>query len=84
MQPSNIGPSFAKSNFDHLEIDATGRKVGNTDTPALTAILARLNVDGFTHSQGREANLQAFSFAREKIFNAAGRAAVQAWLAGAS
>jgi hypothetical protein len=84
MLTSNVGPTWPKSEFDHLEVNASGLKVGEADTATVTAICERLRVPGFAHTQGREANLTAFSRAREKVFNDAGRAAVQAWLARAS
>jgi hypothetical protein len=79
----NVGPSWARSDWDHLEV-APGKKIGDTSTPELTAMIEKLNVAGFLHTNGRQSNIEAFAFARQKVFDQAGNAAVTAWLKGAS
>jgi hypothetical protein len=84
MIPQGIGPTWPTSEHDHLEVTASGRKIGETSTPELTAIFERLDIAGFAHTQGRAGNIAAFAFARAKIHDDAGRKAVQAWLAKVS
>jgi hypothetical protein len=82
MEPRNIGPSHPPSAFDHLQVAADGRTVGQVDNAELTALLGRLNVDGFSHAAGRQSNIEAFAAAHAKVYHAAGKAAVAAWLKG--
>jgi hypothetical protein len=80
MEPANIGPSHPRSEW---VVAADGRRVGDLGTPELTARLAALHIDGFAHTSGRQANLEAFALAHQKIYDAAGKAAVLQWLRGA-
>lgn len=77
----NKGPSWPTSEHDHLLI-APDRKVGDVDNAELTARLERLNIPGFSHANGRAANIHAFAVAREKVYDAAGTRAVLEWLRG--
>jgi hypothetical protein len=82
MMPQGTGPTWPRSDWDDLVVTADGRKVGELDTPTLTAAIERLQVPGFLYTSGREGNIRAFSYARAKVFNDAGNAAVTAWLKG--
>jgi hypothetical protein len=82
MITGNVGPSWPRSDWDDLEV-APGRKIGDVDTPTLTALIEKLNVPGFLHANGRQANIEAFSYARQKVYDQAGAAAVAQWLKGA-
>jgi len=82
MLAPNIGPTWPPSHYDHLPVAADGRKIGEIATPELTALLGRLNIDGFSHSAGRQSNIEAFAAAHAKVYDAAGKAAVAAWLKG--
>jgi hypothetical protein len=81
-QMINVGPDWAPSEYDDLEV-APGRKIGQISTPELTAIFERLNVTGFSHTAGRDSNIRAFAAERQRVFSAAGNAAVNAWIGAA-
>lgn len=77
----NKGPTWPTSEFDHLPIGPDGKKVGQTDNAELTARLERLGVEGFSHSAGRQSNIEKFAAAHQRVYDEAGRAAVALWLA---
>jgi hypothetical protein len=79
--PENIGPSHPKSEWDYLPVATDGRKVGDIATPELTARLGALGIEGFSHTSGRQANIEAYAAAHQKVYDAAGKAAVAQWLA---
>jgi hypothetical protein len=79
----NKGPTWPTSEYDNLLVDANGRRVGEVDNVELYRLLAALKVPGFEHSKGRQANLEAFAVAYQKVYDADGRNGVVKWLGGA-
>jgi hypothetical protein len=79
---ANTGPTWPSSEHDPLPIGG-GRKVGDVDTATLTGVLERLNIPGFSHSSGRQSNIEAYKQEHDRVHDAAGKAAVAEWLAGA-
>jgi hypothetical protein len=72
------GPTWPKSEHDPLLISADGNKVGETNTVALNHVLAKLDIPGWSPTNGRQRNLEAFAAAYQKVFTDAGTAAVKA------
>jgi hypothetical protein len=82
MITGNQGPDWAPSEYDYLEV-APGRKIGDVCTPELTAIFERLRDSGFSYTAARQANIEAFAAERKRVHDAAGNAAVNAWIGAA-
>lgn len=58
-----------------------GRRIGDLEHGEVYSILGGLGVEGFSHGQGRTDNIAAYARHLEKIADAAGQAAIAAWMA---
>ena len=72
-------PGNPRTQFDHLPFFG-GETVGNVASDEIARALIARNVPGISHTNGREANLSAYSQHLEKLGKAAADRAVNDWI----
>lgn len=77
--PVPCKPSWDKTRHDALVI-WDGKRLGDVTTPELVRGMIARKVPGASHEAGRAANVEALAAHIEAIHEAAGKAAVSAWL----
>jgi hypothetical protein len=76
----SMGPQWPPTPWDD-ELVPDGRAIGQVSGPELYSLFDRLAIPGFSHSAGRQANVERYIEFLTGTRDTAGASAVRQWLA---